>query len=179
MFVVRCRLRQLIYNTKLSSFCQELFWFFVSLSLATARLVYQIISCLSTTKSDKISNNYFTYGIKNSKSLLFEDWFLILKCPVPESNQRHEDFQSSALPTELTGLMLSALSCGNRIWTYDLRVMSPASFQTAPSRDIILQKNFLPTLISKKNGQRWIRTTEASCSRFTVCPLWPLGNLPI
>ena len=25
------------------------------------------------------------------------------KCPVPESNQRHEDFQSSALPTELTG----------------------------------------------------------------------------
>ena len=29
------------------------------------------------------------------------------------------------------------------------------------------------------NGQRWIRTTEAICSRFTVCPLWPLGNLPI
>ena len=29
------------------------------------------------------------------------------------------------------------------------------------------------------NGRRWIRTTEASCSRFTVCPLWPLGNLPI
>ena len=26
-------------------------------------------------------------------------------------------------------------SCGNRIWTYDLRVMSPTSFQTAPSRD--------------------------------------------
>ena len=32
---------------------------------------------------------------------------------------------------------------------------------------------------SMKNGQRWIRTTEACCSRFTVCPLWPLGNLPI
>ena len=25
------------------------------------------------------------------------------KCPGPESNQRHEDFQSSALPTELPG----------------------------------------------------------------------------
>ena len=25
-------------------------------------------------------------------------------CPVPESNQGHEDFQSTALPTELTGL---------------------------------------------------------------------------
>ena len=31
----------------------------------------------------------------------------------------------------------------------------------------------------KENGWRWIRTTEANCSRFTVCPLWPLGNLPI
>ena len=29
------------------------------------------------------------------------------------------------------------------------------------------------------NGWRWIRTTEATCNRFTVCPLWPLGNPPI
>ena len=26
------------------------------------------------------------------------------------------------------------------------------------------------------HGWGWIRTTEAICSRFTVCPLWPLGN---
>ena len=52
------------------------------------------------------------------------------KCLEPESNQWHEDFQSSALPTEL-----SRLSSGDRIWTCDLRVMSPTSFQTAPSRD--------------------------------------------
>ena len=26
-------------------------------------------------------------------------------------------------------------NCGSRIWTYDLRVMSPTSYQTAPSRD--------------------------------------------
>ena len=92
------------------------------------------------------------------------------ECPVPESNQRHEDFQSSALPTELTGqIRYLNPSCGNRIWTYDLRVMSPTSFQTAPSRD----NNYS---LQKENGQRWIRTTEANCSRFTVCPLWPLGN---
>ena len=30
----------------------------------------------------------------------------LLECPVPESNQRHEDFQSSALPTELTGQLI-------------------------------------------------------------------------
>ena len=27
-------------------------------------------------------------------------------------------------------------------------------------------------------GQGWIRTTEVSDGRFTVCSLWPLGNLP-
>ena len=27
-------------------------------------------------------------------------------------------------------------------------------------------------------GSGWIRTTEVSDNRFTVCPLWPLGNAP-
>ena len=61
------------------------------------------------------------------------------KCPEPESNQWHEDFQSSALPTELSGHRLkNKSSSGDRIWTYDLRVMSPTSFQTAPPRVIKL-----------------------------------------
>ena len=37
---------------------------------------------------------------------------LPVKCPVPESNQRHEDFQSSALPTELTGRLTDTYSTG-------------------------------------------------------------------
>ena len=28
-------------------------------------------------------------------------------------------------------------------------------------------------------GGEWIRTTEVVDNRFTVCPLWPLGNTPI
>ena len=28
-------------------------------------------------------------------------------------------------------------------------------------------------------GSGWIRTTEVTDNRFTVCPLWPLGNSPI
>ena len=31
----------------------------------------------------------------------------------------------------------------------------------------------------KYGGGRWIRTTEGIASRFTVCPLWPLGNSPM
>ena len=30
-----------------------------------------------------------------------------------------------------------SFGCGGRIWTYDLRVMSPTSYQAAPPRDII------------------------------------------
>ena len=35
-------------------------------------------------------------------------------------------------------ITLQRVSCGSRIWTCDLRVMSPTSFQTAPPRDIKL-----------------------------------------
>ena len=28
-------------------------------------------------------------------------------------------------------------------------------------------------------GGWWIRTTESDANRFTVCPLWPLGNSPM
>ena len=37
----------------------------------------------------------------------------------------------------LSQLSYLGINCGSRIWTYDLRVMSPTSFQTAPSRDIL------------------------------------------
>ena len=33
--------------------------------------------------------------------------------------------------------------------------------------------------IPARCGQGWIRTTEVRDGRFTVCSLWPLGNLPI
>ncbi len=70
----------------------------------------------------------------------------------PESNRWHTDFQSVALPTELqshkvavqTGIepaiscvtgrhvnryTTGPFGCGGRIWTSDLRVMSPTSYQ--------------------------------------------------
>ena len=75
-----------------------------------------------------------------------------------ESNHRHRDFQSCALPTELwshlavpTGLepaiprvtgecdnhyTTEPFGCGRWIWTNDLWVMSPTSYQAALFRDI-------------------------------------------
>ena len=31
---------------------------------------------------------------------------------------------------------------------------------------------------AEDGGQGWIRTIEVGDGRFTVCSLWPLGNLP-
>ena len=91
--------------------------------------------------------------------------FLLSYCKIwwlgTESNRRHKDFQSFALPTELPSLIkfkmavptgiepaiscvtgrhvnrytTGPLGCGDRIWTCDLRVMSPTSYRTAPPRD--------------------------------------------
>ena len=98
-----------------------------------------------------------------------------------ESNCRHTDFQSVALPTELRSQKkwrsrreLNSRSsawqadvitatprdqkngCGSWIWTNDLRVMSPTSYQAAPFRDII------------NGGERGIRTPAPSpTSRFS------------
>ena len=38
---------------------------------------------------------------------------------------------------------------------------------------------FLSKLVVFHGGRWWIRTTEVSDNRFTVCPLWPLGKSPI
>ena len=99
--------------------------------------------------------------------------YFSFECPVPESNQRHEDFQSSALPTELTrhivaGIGFEPMTSG--LWA------RRASRLLHPAIIYFIICNYWK---SNSNGQRWIRTTEAICSRFTVCPLWPLGNLPI
>ena len=51
------------------------------------------------------------------------------------------------------------------------RLLHPASIFTFLLYTISI-KISIPIL----NGWRWIRTTEACRNRFTVCPLWPLGN---
>ncbi len=40
-------------------------------------------------------------------------------------------------------------------------------------------KKDLPQQVFLFGGRGWIRTIEVRDNRFTVCPLWPLGNSPI
>ena len=43
-------------------------------------------------------------------------------------------------------------------------------------KEMSLNANCVQT---QSGGRGWIRTTEVTDNRFTVCPLWPLGNSPI
>ena len=113
-----------------------------------------------------------------------KSYLFYMVCPEPESNQRHEDFQSSALPTELSGLIFSPY-----LWHVLYNTKSFAHCQELfllpqtgiePVREYksrrILSPVRLPVPPLRQNGWRWIRTTESVANRFTVCPLWPLGN---
>ena len=57
---------------------------------------------------------------------------------------------------------------GNRTWTcMKLLSLEPESSASANS-----------AIPAEDGGQGWIRTIEVGDGRFTVCSLWPLGNLP-
>ena len=56
-----------------------------------------------------------------------------------DSNSRPPAWQAGILTSWTT----RPLGCGRRIWTNDLRVMSPTSYQTALSRDIWRRKRDL------------------------------------
>ena len=55
-----------------------------------------------------------------------------------ELNRRHTELQSVALPAELLSHVLFKSNCGDRIRTYDLRIMSPTSCQLLHPAIILL-----------------------------------------
>ena len=77
------------------------------------------------------------------------------KCLVPESNQRHEDFQSSALPTELTRQKKRVAGTGFEPVTFGLwarrasRLLHPAILNYKTKLIILYAKNKNIWLISK------------------------------
>ena len=73
--------------------------------------------------------------------------------------------------------MLFGVLFGGKEWMRENRQGASAEKADLPAvqkenRHAIRRNDFL-------GGGRWIRTTEVTDNRFTVCPLWPLGNSPI
>ena len=71
-----------------------------------------------------------------------------------------------------TNWAIWALSCGNRIWTYDLRVMSPTSFQTAPSRDNML------SLLKRRMGRGGFEPPKQFAADLQSVPFGHSGIYP-
>ena len=72
----------------------------------SAKRVMGIEPTYPAWKAGVLPLNYTRIYIKQSTHLNNYLYRIVsCECPEPESNQRHEDFQSSALPTELSGLI--------------------------------------------------------------------------
>ena len=74
-----------------------------------------------------------------------------------------------------TNWAIWALSSGDRIWTYDLRVMSPTSFQTAPSRAM---KLLLIILVIKRMGRGGFEPPKQFAADLQSVPFGHSGICP-
>ena len=90
---VKAAVRQLKYITK---------YFVDKQKRVTKKRVMGIEPTYPAWKAGVLPLNYTRIKCMKLNTAEQKPLFLF-ECPVPESNQRHEDFQSSALPTELTG----------------------------------------------------------------------------
>ena len=76
------------------------------------------------------------------------------------------------------GFACPAEQAASRLWSAPGAPFSPARFEStlvSPYQN----KTRIFRCGSYFGGGGWIRTTVGIASRFTVCPLWPLGNTPI
>ena len=102
---------------------------------------------------------------------------------LPRCLQKKEQNQSGSVPKAA----VDRNRTGTGITTHG--ILSPGRLPVPPLRHILF--SYIPIAEIRRirastvalsryvNGRRWIRTTEGSASRFTVCPLWPLGNSPM
>ena len=60
-----------------------------------------------------------------------------------------------------------------RVSVFHRKAISLAERRISLKKDLVFWQGLF------SGGSGWIRTTEGGANRFTVCPLWPLGNAPI
>ena len=101
-------------------------------------------------------------------------------CPEPESNQRHEDFQSSALPTELSGqnkiaIMYSSWQIAPYIkWRRkrDLNPRIPMKGSTPLAGEPLQPLEYFSNIMAEEVG--FEPTWACTLTVFKTAPLWPL-----
>ena len=107
--------------------------------------------------------------------------------PRPDLNRWPLPYQGSALPTELRGQQnvlyysVNTIVCAKPSYLLERETgFEPATLSLEGWRSSQLSYSRLWNqfiLRCKYGGEGRIRTSEGWAGRFTVCPLWPLGNL--
>ena len=112
--------------------------------------------------------------IKNAQAFSNQPWAK-KKIKNAQSRNRTSDTRIfSPLLYQLSYLGIHHISyCQCKLRGQDLN-LRPSGYEPDELPDCSTPRYTICSLST--NGWRWIRTTEAICSRFTVCPLWPLGN---
>ena len=126
-------------------------------------LFYEALLCIINSSSSRIvsiSVSYFE-GFQKTISPHFLDPLQIENNPLEQKQPLWKD------QLIIAGPLLASL--------FVIEIMEEAGFFDPAS--FSQQKTAAEKL--RFGGGRWIRTTEGIASRFTVCPLWPLGNSPI
>ena len=94
---------------------------------------------------DEARTRYLHLG----KVALYQMSYARVWCPEPESNQRHEDFQSSALPTELSGQMATE------------KGLEPSTSSVTGWRSNQLNYSAIAYPTQKRSGgNNWTRTSD-------------------
>ena len=89
----------------------------------------------------------------------------------PRQNKR-------ALLIELGEAGYSRYARRYRLWRYANQRTCHASAVVEVGASLVKTKSTPCGVLFCFGGGSWIRTSEVSDNRFTVCPLWPLGNSP-
>ena len=86
---------------------------------------------------------------------------------------------SAALDVRKCVALASLFACGQhrKVVRHAMRV--GCLNKTAKIHTSYTNKKAHQTMCFLAGGEGWIRTTEVTDNRFTVCSLWPLGNLSI
>ena len=98
---------------------------------------YQVRFTIVTRKARVSYQSGGSSGNRTSDTRIFSPLLYRLSYEAKWRSRRELNPRSSAWQADvLTPALRDQNGCGNRIWTYDLWVMSPTSYRTAPSRDI-------------------------------------------
>ena len=107
------------------------------------------------------------------------NWFFSANKPFWRQNQiRHggSNRKTFLFPVSILNFFVFQVQLG----AWNQKAENPHKIRDNEETSFVVQTHGVQIAKDVSDGGRgWIRTTEVTDNRFTVCPLWPLGNSPL